>query len=196
MSLTEKPVSKPKYEGSARRGLKFLITCGLLFHLLAMIVLANGGSFLGRTLQHVVVPYGNLISINTTWNFFSPDPTSTLYLKYMVEFYDLDGNETHDSIEAYISTGKEKIALESSERRFLYAIRFLLLDEKRLETVLGPWLCRKYPGSTAINIEQFWRQVPSLDEVTTGSSSVELKAESTIKKLRFECMSVRDEVSE
>jgi len=146
-----------------------------------MLVLANGGSFLGRSFQQVLLPYGNLISLNTTWNFFSPDPANTLYLKYMVEFYDDDGVETQEAIEAYIPAEKEKISMDSSDRRFLYAIRFLLLDERRLETVLGPWLCRYYSGATAINIEQFWRQVPSLDEVLTRSGDVELKTESTVK---------------
>lgn len=166
--------------------LQALLSLFVVFHLSVMVVLANGSSFFGRSFQAVIVPYGNLISLNTTWNFFSPDPAHTMYLRYFVEFLDSDGNELQEPIEGFVPPDKEKISIDSSERRFLYAMRFLIIDQSRMETLLGPWLCKRYAGATFVSMEQSWRRIPSLDEAR-ASEKFELKDEETVKKLSYEC---------
>lgn len=53
--------------------IKGLLSLGILFHLLAILVLPNPNSILSRELP-VLVEYGNILTINTTWRFFSPNP--------------------------------------------------------------------------------------------------------------------------
>lgn len=142
---------------------KVCLSLVILFHLLTMVILANGSSWLGRHTQGWSVPYGNIIGINTTWNFFSPDPAHTMFIRYRVSFEDDYGNETAEPIEGFIPEEKESVVFDSSKRRFLYAMRFLILDHRRLESIMGPYLCRKFPGAHRVHIEHILQAIPPLD---------------------------------
>lgn len=142
---------------------KVILSAAILFHLLTMVILANGASWLGRHTQSWAAPYGNAIGINTTWNFFSPDPAHTMFIRFKVEFEDDYGNELKEPIEGFIPEEKESVVMDSSKRRFLYAMRFLILDHRRLETIMGPYLCKKYPEASRIHVEHILQGIPVLD---------------------------------
>lgn len=128
-----------------------------------MVVLGNGGSYLGRSLQSVLLPYGNSIGINTPWNFFSPDPAHTMYIRAVIRYQDTDGTLIKDSAEFYLPKDKEKIVIDSGERRFLYAMRFLMISPLQIETILIPYLCKVYPGATSVYVEHLLEKIPPLD---------------------------------
>ena len=73
-----------------------------------------------------------------------------MYLQYRVRFEDSQGVELKEPIEGFMPPEKNQVVVDSSKRRMLYAMRFLLLDPSRLETLMGPWLCRKYIGANLI----------------------------------------------
>lgn len=174
--------------------LKFLLSLFIIFHLSVIIILANGGSYLGRSLQKYLLPYANTIGLNTTWNFFSPDPAHTMYIRYVQHFDDENGNEIKESVESYIPAEKEKISIDSSKRRFLYAIRFLLLDTTRMNTILAPWLCKSNPEASSIFIEQIFEAIPGLDRAAMGYESGErtvLDASVTNMQYSYDCRNGR-----
>ncbi|MEZ0393126.1 MAG: hypothetical protein ACAH59_12970 [Pseudobdellovibrionaceae bacterium] len=124
-----------------------------------MATLANGSSYLARTFWPWISPYGNAIGLTVNWNFFAPDPAHTMYIHYYAHF----DEENADPVEGYIPPEKEKIVVDTSQRRFLYAMRFLILDERRMKILLGPYLCRIHSGAASIHIENILEPIPNLD---------------------------------
>ncbi|MFN7454664.1 MAG: hypothetical protein ACK5RO_08385 [Pseudobdellovibrionaceae bacterium] len=153
-----------------QRTSKLLLSLFLIYHVITMVVLANGSSYLGRSLGPWLTPYANSLGLNTTWNFFSPDPAHTMYLRVVVRFLDAFGVEQKESIEFYVPPGKEKISLDSGERRFLYTMRFMLLDPRRLETVIAPYFCREFPEASEIFIEHILEKIPNLDSAQVSGA--------------------------
>jgi hypothetical protein len=165
---------------------------------MVIVVLANSGSFLARRLSPLILPYANLLQLNTTWNFFAPDPAHTMFVKYKIEFSDENGNETKEPLIGFIPPEKKRIVIDSSKRRFLYAMRFLLLDNNRMQTILGPWLCRENPGASRVFMENRFVTIPNLDEAILDSTALdpENSSESTMMRFTYDCNATkRDEVS-
>jgi hypothetical protein len=135
-----------------------------------MIVLGNGSSFLGRYLGGIYTPVANSIGLNTTWNFFSPDPAHTMYLKYRILFQDEYGNETQESIEKYFPEDATENNFWPHRRRLSYVMRFLAMNSARIEKFLVPWLCKKYPQATRVQTEMIFFRIPALDVVSTLST--------------------------
>ncbi len=167
---------------------RILFSVLICYHLIAVAVLANSGSFLGRALDPWIAPYGNFLGLNVAWNFFAPDPAHTMYIHYFVHFDD----ESRESIEGFIPPEKEKIVVDSSKRRFLYAMRFMIIDEKRLKVILGPYLCRQYQGASSVHIKNILEPIPNLDlsQVSMGE-----KQEATIMEHTYDCHAEQDEVA-
>lgn len=131
-----------------------------MFHLVVVTVLANSGSFLSRQLQSWILPYGNQFGFNSTWNFFSPDPAHTMYIQY--KLYE---NEDSDQplLTGFIPEGKNKISVNSAERRTLYFARYLLLDPARIDKFLLPWLCQINKSAHSLEIKNVTETIPYLD---------------------------------
>lgn len=172
--------------------LRVIVSLMIFFHLTVVIVLANGPSILGRIHQGWLLGYANQLGVNQTWNFFSPDPTQIHYIHYYVHFEDESGNSTQEPIEAYLPEEKREIVMDSSKRRMLHSIRFISLDESRTEKLLAPWLCRKYPGASFLNIKHVLEVLPGLDK---AYASLNLSVEDLIqpmpyRELNFNCKSL------
>jgi hypothetical protein len=188
--MTNQP-EKPR----SKTWLQVILSLFIVYHLTVILVLANSSSFLARRLSPVIIPYANLLQLNTTWNFFAPDPAHTMFLKYKIEFTDADGNDAKEPVIGYIPPEKKHIVIDSSKRRFLYALRFLLLDNSRMQTILGPWLCRENPGATRVVIESRLVPIPNLDQAMLDVESPNNDSETTVLNEAYDCnSSVHDEV--
>ncbi len=135
-----------------------------------MIVMSNGSSFMGRYLSFLYIPMANSIGLNTTWNFFSPDPAHTMFLKYVVYFQDEYGNQKQDPIVSYYPENIKEHNFRMDQRRLSYVMRFLAIEPARLEKYFVPWVCRQYPGATHVQTEIEIFRIPPLDVVTTLKS--------------------------
>jgi hypothetical protein len=178
------------------RALKVFLSLWIAYHLANIVILANGGSFLGRYWGPYLIPYGNAIGLNSTWNFFSPDPAHTMYLEYRVRFEDEQGNEVKESVEGFLPPEKDQIVIDSSKRRLLYAMRFLLLDQDRLHALMAPWLCRQYPGSSTLSVAHVVQAIPPFDRAITNLDTPvqALKNEVRSEAKSFNCRAAADEV--
>lgn len=145
---------------------KFLFTLVFFYFVAMIIVLGNGSSFMGRYFQSVFNPVANSIGLNTTWNFFSPDPAHTMYLKYYVLFEDDYGNSTAATIEGFYPESKDQGEdFRLDKKRNSYAMRFLAVDPFRIETFFTPWICQKHPSARKIQVELYVKKIPSLDQM-------------------------------
>ncbi len=155
-----------------------------------MIVMGNGSSFLGRYLSTMYLPVANSIGLNTTWNFFSPDPAHTMYLKYRILFQDDYGNEKKETIEKYFPDDATENNFWLQHRRLTYIMRFLVADSTRLEKFLVPWVCKNNPEATHIQTEIVLYRIPALDVVTTLKSENydDLLNQEQINQMTYACV--------
>lgn len=181
--------------------IKVVLSLWIVFHLFHILILPNGSSYLGRSWGQFLLFYGNSAGLNSTWNFFSPDPAHTMYLKFRIHFPEKEGLAVRDNIEGTLPPEKEHIVIDSSRRRLLYAMRFLLLDQNRMNTLLGPWLCRQYPGADVISISHILHPIPSLEAaraamIASPQTSVSsLTEEIQSPSFEMNCLQAQDEVS-
>jgi hypothetical protein len=176
---------------------KVLLSLWVVYHLLVIIIMPNGGSYLVRRFGSYLLPYANTLNLNTPWNFFSPDPAHIMYFKYTVYFRDDFLNDIKDPIEGYFPAGKEQGAYSASERRELYAMRYMIIDPKRVEKFLGPWLCSQNPGASGIKLEHIVDTIPPLDRAVSQKSTEvkDMGEEIEIINRDFDCHGANDEVS-
>lgn len=132
-----------------------------------MIVMGNGSSFLGRYLGQYYFPVANTTGVNTTWNFFSPDPAHIMYVHYIVHFEDDYGNPTKDPKEYFYPEQKDGSNFAMNVRRHNYMMRFMVIDPIRVAQFFVPWVCKQNPGSTKVQFALILHRIPSLDKVIT-----------------------------
>ncbi len=170
---------------------KIFFTFIFLYFVTMIIVLGNGSSFLGRYFQRVFNPVANTIGLNTTWNFFSPDPAHTMYLRYFVLFEDDNGNSTSETIQGFYPESKDQGKdFRLDQRRDSCAMRFLALDPYRIEAFFTPWICRKHPGAKRIQVELFVNRIPTLDQVIANDEITDfenLLSTEEINRYIYEC---------
>jgi hypothetical protein len=177
--------------------LKIICSLWLIFHLTCIFVLPNGGGFLGRYIQSYLLPYANAIGVNTTWNFYSPDPANTMYFSYTAHYESPTGEELKPSVEEFLPPEQSEIVTDSSKRRLLYAMRYLALNPGSLKVIMAPWICREHEGATRVSIHHVIERIPNLDTVLKKShesvSGLREKADS--ENVEFSCTHQEDELS-
>lgn len=152
--------------------LKVLLSLFIIYHLAVILLMPNGNSFVGRKYQNLFLNYSNAISLNTTWNFFSPDPAHTMYLKYTVFFENDLGEEIKEAVRGYYPEEKSQGTIHPAKRRDMYLMRYIMLDQRRLDYFILPWMCRHYEGATRVQADTIIEKIPLLDRVTEDNAPV------------------------
>ncbi len=169
--------------------LKIFLSLWAVYNMIVVAIVPNALSFLGRRYGAALLPYANIVGLNASWNFFSPDPAHTMYFKYQVDFLNAEGENTQDSLFAYFPAEKNEGVMDVNRRRELYVMRFMALGSNRMQGLFAPWLCRQHPGASRISVEQVVETIPPLEEVLTlpKQSVVELSRELNYAKFDFAC---------
>lgn len=174
---------------------KALLSLWIVYNIFVMLVMPNVGAYFGRVTANVVTPYANTVGLNAGWNFFSPEPAHPMYLKYTVyypESENLEGEtsqEEREPVEGFFPVQNDKRNVPNITHKREWALmRYMVLDAKRLRLLMGPWLCRQYPGAASIDMEHVIETIPFLDQ------AVRFQDES-VKDLSKEVQSVRESVS-
>jgi hypothetical protein len=176
--------------------LKALFSVWIVFHLLVMVIMPNGVSYPGRLLGAVIYPYAAVIGLNVSWNFFSPDPAHTMYLKFTLFEEDELGQPQADPRTISMPEERDRGVWDLGRRRDLYAMRYFMLDPRRLEAVVGPWLCRHYAPVSVIRIEHIVDSIPSLDEAVLfrGQDLQDLSRPLGTTAQEYHCAQMQNEV--
>lgn len=155
-----------------------------------MIVLGNGSSFFAKELGSIYTPVANQMGLNTTWNFFSPDPAHTMYLKYIVHFSDEYGNPKKESIESYFPPQADEGDFRVHKRRMNYVMRFFAASNLRMEKFFIPWVCKQNPGATNVHTEIEYHRIPSLEVASTLSHTdyEDLVKQEEINQYDYKCV--------
>lgn len=174
---------------------KALLSLWIVYNIFVMLVMPNVGAYFGRVTANVVTPYANTVGLNAGWNFFSPEPAHPMYLKYTVyypESENLEGEtsqEEREPVEGFFPVQNDKRNIPNITHKREWALmRYMVLDAKRLRLLMGPWLCRQYPGAASIDMEHVIETIPFLDQAVRFQ-------EESVKDLSKEVQSVRESVS-
>ncbi len=153
-----------------KRWVRALGVLAILFHFVVILLVPNRDSYINQSFMPVVGPYVNLISMNTAWQFFSPDPGLATYLYARIQ----RGSEL--MAEDNMPPEDDEFLFRTSFNRRVATMRFVGKDPERTRTILIPWLCQKYPEATSVHIDKVVVPVPSLDAVKLGGKLNDLTA--------------------
>lgn len=156
-----------------------------------MVVMANNSSAVVRSIGAYVVPWANVLGLNMTWNFYSPDPANVLYLDYKIIFEDQNGEATREPIEGFFPEEKTSMVFNLNHRRFLSAMRFMTVEPKRLQNVFADWFCRKNPGATRVVIKVIMEKIPNIEAARLGTE----RAYNEMYQVEKRCNQEADEVA-
>lgn len=129
---------------------------------MAIVFLPNPVSVSGRILAPLFTPYANLFQFNTTWRFFSPDPSPNIYVEYEVmsgAVLDMDD----DLILHRWPPKEDEYNFENIFRMFTSG-RYVTGSVERMEMFLIPYLCRIHDYPEVIVVRGVMEEVPAIEK--------------------------------
>lgn len=149
----------------SQKHIKNIFSVFIIFHLFAIVLYPNPSSVLARELAPYINWYGNSLGLNTTWQFFSPDPGNIRSIEYQVIV------EDEDNIKIFNHKwppDDESLFTNNIGRRFYFSLR-TILDSYRREMFFIPYLCQVHPEATSITIKAVQELVSSIEKAKIES---------------------------
>ena len=179
--------------------MRILLSLFLVYHLIAVVLLPNPYSVVGRVFTPLFTTYASTLGMNTTWQFFSPNPMPHRYLSYT-----FSSSETAEEADKVIEGEDEdhywpprdrsQIWRENYNRQVYHSVVTTVLRDKT-PTHLIPWLCQRHPGAVSISLYAHAKQLPSIERAKIEGKSIAEMAEIQDMNLgEFSCPG--DEASE
>jgi hypothetical protein len=143
-----------------------LISIGIAFHLLVILLLPNGSSYLQRDLLPVLLPYSNTFGLTSKWQFFAPDPEQPNYLEYEIDWKSGPPDANNETVYRFPPAKEGFFDFVYTRRNSIRA--YMTLDRNFMSTVFISWVCRQNPEAAGVSVRQAVVNVPSLAEVQNG----------------------------
>lgn len=168
---------------------KSVLSIWILYHLFVVVIMSNGSSFMARFFEHQITTYANQTGFNTSWNFFSPDPAHTMYIRYVVNFNDENGEPLKEAIEGYFPALKNVGTFDPRERRELYLMHYFILSPDRLEHLFAPTICRQHLGASSVYVDFVIESIAPLDQAAMlkNQSMEDLSKQNELIKREISC---------
>lgn len=119
-----------------------------------------------RVVGPYIVDYANLLGVNVLWQFFSPLPSPTMYLEYTLQRFPDNGEREEQS---GVWPPKERAGMwrENWNRRS-YSMRYMGADNRRMEELFAPWLCRQFPSTDHVEVVYYLLVPPNMERLRSG----------------------------
>jgi hypothetical protein len=177
------------------RWFKIFFSVAIVYHLIVIVILPNSDSILGRELGPYLAPYANVFGLNTSWRFFSPEPSPAIYYIYDA---DMDDGGTVEAADNFwkrrgFVTGrwppdKPTGMLSQNVKRLAYHSRFTTVNSEKTEKFLGDLLCRFYPRAHTISVRGIVEEMPSIENFDSNRLNFERSAkEKDLTNFEFSC---------
>jgi hypothetical protein len=130
-------------------------------------------------------PYLNQLGLNTTWNLFSPDPATAMFMKVKL----VQRDESQEAIDLMLPTFGDEINWNPAKRRSLYLMRYAIMDDDKAYNYLIPWYCRNYPGTKEVYVEAVGTRIPGIVQAQNEKlyKISELRSRQTVKEYKGQC---------
>jgi hypothetical protein len=176
---------KLKWPPFLQTPLKLLASLWILYHLLGIAIMPSVQSIIVKERGWIWRSYLNQLGLNTTWNLFSPDPATAMFMRVKLVQSDPEKNE----IDLTIPDFADAINWNPIKRRALYLMRFTMMDPDKVYRFLIPWYCQHYPGTREIYIEGVGTRIPGIAQVQAENlnSASSLRERQTVKEYHGDC---------
>lgn len=172
-------------------GLSFFI----VYHLATILVLPNSDSIISRKISPVLAPYANALGLNTSWRFFSPEPSPTIFFVYDADMTDGGVMAPKDQFwrDRGFITGRwppenPKGMIKENVKRLVYHSRFATMSRDRVEKFMGSLLCRFFPKAQTVSVRAVMREIPSIEKsVLTEEEFGQSSRERDMDNFEFSC---------
>ena len=141
------------------KSLPVILSLFIVFHLCSVLLYPNPGSVLYRYVEPLISGYGNQLGLNTTWQFFSPNPGSLRHLEYNVI---IESDDDIDIVPFTYPPQNEASLLKANQARLFYYTVRMITHQPHIENHLIPYLCRKHPEATSIALKAIDKKIPSM----------------------------------
>lgn len=133
-----------------------------------LVVAPKRDSYLGELVSPVLDPYTQFLEILVPWSFFAPEPgPPPVYVEWEI-LGDEEKLLSRGQIPEYPSPFWNR---ERQNKRIVFT-RFLMGEEKRIDAVMVPYLCKQYPDAVSIRLWRIGHDVPSLTDVREGRRKI------------------------
>lgn len=175
--------------------IKIALSLFLLLHLSAILILPNPDSILARKWAPIILEYSNILGINTTWRFFSPEPSPAVYFVYDADSAQSDAPAEGDQFwqsRGFI-TGQwppENVSsmLAENRQRLVYHSRFTTVSDERTAKFLGNLICRFYSQAYTVSVRAIFEEIPQIENQTLSRLKFdESKRERELSNTEFPC---------
>jgi hypothetical protein len=178
-----------------RWGIKGFLSLFILYQITVITVLPNNDSILCRALAPLLTPYANALGFNTTWKFFSPEPSPAIYYVYDVDM--MEGGEPVAADTFWRNRGfitgrwppdHPKNMLKENVRRLVYYSRFVTVTPESTEKFLGNLLCRFYPKAHSVSVRAVLEDIPNVENFNLEPAAFDkVVRERDLAALEFNC---------
>ena len=146
----------------------------------------NSDSVIGRRVANFASGYASTLGMNTSWRFFSPGPSPTFYLEYSTLKRTDSGDYEESELRQY-PPNKSEYSFNNSYSLRLYGMRFLSLDEERMNKYFMPFLCRENPDADEIHVQYVFEKIPDIDSRSVGNSFSDWRERFELEPKHFSC---------
>ncbi len=168
-------IFKGKIKNKKIRGvLKFLLSCFIFYHLAMIFIVPHRMSMIHEKLLPYFLSYAYTLSLNTSWDFYAPNPSFYYYFEYEV----IDSKDKVATFR-WPPSRKESKRIYLNHNRLIYHARFfMVLEKKHIIRHFLPYLCRLHPTAKEISLKVLFENRPHFKKAGTfrpGSFSAESK---------------------
>ncbi|MGE3975391.1 MAG: hypothetical protein AB7F59_12780 [Bdellovibrionales bacterium] len=150
---------------------KRLISVLLVFHLLVIGIFPVASSYLWTFFSPLMIPYANALGINSSWQFFAPEPETWIYLEYEIEHEEVADDLARSSLHKWPPPRKIPFDLLYTWHSSMKAFAFTF--PQQLPLTLGRWMCRQHPEAFSITFRRVTLQIPTFQNVVDGQKIIE-----------------------
>ena len=135
---------------------------------MVLIVSPKRESYLGELLSPITDRYTQFLEILVPWSFFAPEPgPPPVYIEW-----EILGPGEGMVARGQIPEAQSPYWIRERQNKRIVFTRFLMGDEKRIEDVMVPYLCKLYPAANSIRLWKVGHSVPSILDVQEGRRKI------------------------
>lgn len=143
-----------------REKLRIVLLVFAFYHIAVTLLVPNPKSIATQQFLPFFKYYSNTLGLNTTWQFFSPDPSQNMYFPYEIQVG--SGEDPVSGVWPPPPDTVPKMLLENY-RRLVYHSLYTTFSNERIENFLVPYLCKKAQNPISINIQTVIEDIPPLE---------------------------------
>lgn len=135
----------------------------ILYHLVGILIMPSPQSILVKNWAWFFRPYLNALTINTTWNLFSPDPATAGFMNVQMV-----SQEFETGVKEF--TWPRMADQKDRDPRFareLYFMRYMVMNENHIKNIVIPEICKQDKSIQEVSLRFYTTVIPSLEVAST-----------------------------